>query len=250
MTAAEAEEIESVNQQYAEVEAQLEAAVEEASDNPEEPYQIVDFLAYDITFRNAEGEEVQPLAPLNVTFERKKPVLTPEKAGETEAETETEPETTESGEQVIDLTAAREEEASQAVVDATKVFHVDPEAGSSEDMQAEVSADAQTVAIETTHFSIYVVVDLEQLGGQIDLTVQHWAMVNRLDGVDGTDGLLESAGPDGRPGNATAALRSKDVFTNIYTDDVIKLDNKLNKNVEELSKVLLADANSKIKNYK
>ena len=49
--------------------------------------------------------------------------------------------------------------------------------------------------------------------------------------------------------DATATLNSKDIFTRIYTDDTIKLDNKLNKNVEELSKVLLADANSVIKNY-
>lgn len=115
-------------------------------------------------------------------------------------------------------------------------------------MKASVNEEGKT-EIETTHFSVYVVVDLDQLGGQIDLTVQHWATVNQLDGVDGTDGLIESAGPNGTPGDATAALSSKDVFTNIYTDDVIKLDNKLNKNVEELSKVLLADANSEIKNY-
>ena len=113
-------------------------------------------------------------------------------------------------------------------------------------MEAQVAGDGQ-IAIETDHFSIYVVVDLDQLGGEIELTVQHWATVNQLDGVNGQDGL-NAPGANGTL-DATATLNSKDIFTRIYTDDSIKLDNKLNKNVEDLSKVLLADANSDIKNY-
>lgn len=177
----------------------------------EQEMEVKSYTALDIRLLS-NGEEIQPLGPVSVKFQQ------PEQQERTAEET------------------------------STQVLHVDESTGNATDMEAEVAEDGE-VAIETTHFSIYVVVDLEQLGGQIDLTVQHWATVNQLDGVDGTDGLIESAGPDGIPGNATAALRSKDVFTNIYTDDVIKLDNKLNKNVEELSKVLLADANSAIKNY-
>ena len=177
----------------------------------EQEMEVKSYTALDIRLLS-NGEEIQPLGPVSVKFQQ------PEQQERTAEET------------------------------STQVLHVDESTGNATDMEAEVAEDGE-VAIETTHFSIYVVVDLEQLGGQIDLTVQHWATVNQLDGVDGIDGLIESAGPDGIPGNATAALRSKDVFTNIYTDDVIKLDNKLNKNVEELSKVLLADANSAIKNY-
>lgn len=178
----------------------------------EQEMEVKSYTALDIRLLS-NGEEIQPLGPVSVKFQQ------PEQQERTAEET------------------------------STQVLHVDESTGNATDMEAEVAEDGE-VAIETTHFSIYVVVDLEQLGGQIDLTVQHWATVNQLDGVDGTDGLIESAGPNGTPGDATAALRSKDVFTNIYTDDVIKLDNKLNKNVEELSKVLLADANSEIKNYK
>ena len=177
----------------------------------EQEMEVKSYTALDIRLLS-NGEEIQPLGPVSVKFQQ------PEQQERTAEET------------------------------STQVLHVDESTGNATDMEAEVAEDGE-VAIETTHFSIYVVVDLEQLGGQIDLTVQHWATVNQLDGVDGTDGLIESAGPNGTPGDATAALRSKDVFTNIYTDDVIKLDNKLNKNVEELSKVLLADANSEIKNY-
>lgn len=177
----------------------------------EQEMEVKSYTALDIRLLS-NGEEIQPLGSVSVKFQQ------PEQQERTAEET------------------------------STQVLHVDESTGNATDMEAEVTKDGE-VAIETTHFSIYVVVDLEQLGGQIDLTVQHWATVNQLDGVDGTDGLIESAGPNGTPGDATAALRSKDVFTNIYTDDFIKLDNKLNKNVEELSKVLLADANSAIKNY-
>lgn len=187
----------------------IEEAVEKQAE--EQEMEVKSYTALDIRLLS-NGEEIQPLGPVSVKFQQ------PEQQERTAEET------------------------------STQVLHVDESTGNATDMEAEVAEDGE-VAIETTHFSIYVVVDLDQLGGEIELKVQHWATVNRLDGVDGTDGLIESAAPDGIPGNATAALRSKDVFTNIYTDDIIKLDNKLNKNVEELSKVLLADANSEIKNY-
>lgn len=187
----------------------IEEAVEKQAE--EQEMEVKSYTALDIRLLS-NGEEIQPLGPVSVKFQQ------PEQQERTAEET------------------------------STQVLHVDESTGNATDMEAEVAEDGE-VAIETTHFSIYVVVDLDQLGGEIELKVQHWATVNCLDGVDGTDGLIESAAPDGIPGNATAALRSKDVFTNIYTDDIIKLDNKLNKNVEELSKVLLADANSEIKNY-
>ncbi len=186
-----------------------EAIEEEAENNGQE---VVDYTALDITLLH-NGEEIQPLGPVNVTF-------------------------------------IKEEKAKSAASqpDQTKVFHVDEETGKAQDMEAAEAEEGQ-VAIETDHFSIYVVVDMEQLGGQIELTVQHWATVNQLTGVDGQDGLEGSDPGDGEPGNATASLKSEDVFTKIYTDDSMKLDNQLKKNVEELSKVLLADANSTIKNY-
>ena len=194
------------------IDPQIDEVVESAVEKKAEEQErtVENYTAFDIRLLG-NGTEIQPSGPVNVIFDRNGR----EKSKDT-------------GE--------------------TRVYHVDETTGKAEDMKASVNEEGKT-EIETTHFSVYVVVDLDQLGGQIDLTVQHWATVNQLDGVDGTDGLIESAGPNGTPGDATAALSSKDVFTNIYTDDVIKLDNKLNKNVEELSKVLLADANSEIKNY-
>ena len=191
-----------------------EEAVEEEAEK--EDLQVVNYTALDITILQ-DGKEIQPLGPVNVTF-------TKEEKEEKESSADTKP-------------------------DQIKVFHVDEETGKAQDMEA-TEADEGQVAIETDHFSVYVVVDLDQLGGQIELTVQHWATIEVLDGVNGQEGLVGINGPNGTAGDNVVTLKTKNEFCQIYTNDVIKLDNKLNKNVEELSKVLLADANSEIKNYK
>lgn len=54
----------------------------------------------------------------------------------------------------------------------TSVLHVDTEKKEAEDMGAEVTED-KDVAIETTHFSIYVYVEFAELG-EIKLYVEHW----------------------------------------------------------------------------
>ena len=194
------------------IDPQIDEVVESAVEKKAEEQErtVENYTAFDIRLLG-NGTEIQPSGPVNVIFDRNGR----EKSKDT-------------GE--------------------TRVYHVDETTGKAEDMKASVNEEGKT-EIETTHFSVYVVVDLDQLGGQIDLTVQHWAKVNQLTGVDGADGLIESAGPDGVAGNATAKLKSEDVFTSIYTDDVLKLDNTLKKNIEELSKVLLASADKEKKNY-
>lgn len=194
------------------IDPQIDEVVESAVEKKAEEQErtVENYTAFDIRLLG-NGTEIQPSGPVNVIFDRNGR----EKSKDT-------------GE--------------------TRVYHVDETTGKAEDMKASVNEEGKT-EIETTHFSVYVVVDLDQLGGQIDLTVQHWAKVNQLTGVDGADGLIESAGPDGVAGNATAKLKSEDVFTSIYTDDVLKLDNTLKKKIEELSKVLLASADKKNKNY-
>ena len=187
----------------------IEEAVEKQAE--EQEMEVKSYTALDIRLLS-NGEEIQPLGPVSVKFQQ------PEQQERTAEET------------------------------STQVLHVDESTGDATDMEAEVTEDGE-VAIETTHFSIYVVVDLNRLGGEIELTVQHWATVEQLTGVDGQDGLVASHPGNGTQGDATASLKSEDVFTKIYTDDSIKLDNQLKKNVEELSKVLLADANSTTKNY-
>ena len=194
------------------IDPQIDEVVESAVEKKAEEQErtVENYTAFDIRLLG-NGTEIQPSGPVNVIFDRNGR----EKSKDT-------------GE--------------------TRVYHVDETTGKAEDMKASVNEEGKT-EIETTHFSVYVVVDLDQLGGQIDLTVQHWATVNQLTGVDGADGLIESAGPNGVVGDAEAKLRSKDIFTSIYTDDVLKLDNTLKKNIEELSKVLLASADKENKNY-
>ena len=211
----EGTELSILVQEPAEEDAEvIREAVEKQAE--EQEMEVKSYTALDITILK-DGKEIQPLGPVNVTF-------TKEEKEEKEASADTKP-------------------------DQIKVFHVDEETGKAQDMEA-TEADEGQVAIETDHFSVYVVVDLDQLGGQIGLTVQHWATIEVLDGVNGQEGLVGIQGPNGTAGDNVVTLKTKNEFCQIYTDDVIKLDNKLNKNVEELSKVLLADANSEIKNYK
>lgn len=225
-----------------------------------EKYKAVDIKLY------ADGEETEPEGPIQVAFRN---VELTEKVQEAE-NTETAP-PAEAAEAPNGKTAKAaasrmtvQEAAVQnadgnlpdsgsngqdiAVAGEIKVFHLDEEEKSVSEMSSGVDANGD-VLMETDHFSIYIVVDMDQLGGQINLTVQHWATVTQLEGVDGGEGLVESGPANGKPNDATASLKSKQEFTSIYTDDVIRLDNKLVKNVEELSKVLLADANQTIKNY-
>ena len=177
----------------------IEEAVEKQAE--EQEMEVKSYTALDIRLLS-NGEEIQPLGPVSVKFQQ------PEQQERTAEET------------------------------STQVLHVDESTGDATDMEAEVTEDGE-VAIETTHFSIYVVVDLNRLGGEIELTVQHWATVEQLvkDQVNGTGttGLVIN-------GN-TATLKSENVFTRIYTDDTITLYNLTSHKVDDLSKVLLADAN-------
>ncbi|MDM8249391.1 Cna B-type domain-containing protein [Lacrimispora saccharolytica] len=177
----------------------IEEAVEKQAEDQE--MEVKSYTALDIRLLS-NGEEIQPLGPVSVKFQQ------PEQQERTAEET------------------------------STQVLHVDESTGDATDMEAEVTEDGE-VAIETTHFSIYVVVDLNRLGGEIELTVQHWATINQLvkDQVNGT-------GTTGLDINGnTATLKSEDVFTRIYTDDTITLYNLTSHKVDDLSKVLLADAN-------
>lgn len=180
----------------------IEEAVEKQAE--EQEMEVKSYTALDIRLLS-NGEEIQPLGSVSVKFQQ------PEQQERTAEET------------------------------STQVLHVDESTGDATDMEAEVTEDGE-VAIETTHFSIYVVVDLGQLGGEIELTVQHWAYMQVLDGVDGSDGLT---GPEpnksGPNKNTTAHLNYKSEFTSIYSDDTVELFNIPKKiPVEDLSKVYAA----------
>ena len=132
----------SVSEPAKEAEELIEEAVQKQAE--EQQMAVRDYTALDIRLLS-DGEEIQPLGPVQVVFEK--------------PETET---------------AVQSEEQVE-----TKVFHVDEQTGDAEDMKAEQPEEGQ-VSIETTHFSIYVVVDMDQLGGQIKLTVEHYATNVRL----------------------------------------------------------------------
>ena len=188
----------------------IEEAVEKQAE--EQEMEVKSYTALDIRLLS-NGEEIQPLGPVSVKFQQ------PEQQERTAEET------------------------------STQVLHVDESTGDATDMEAEVAEDGE-VAIETTHFSIYVVVDLEQLGGEIELTVQHWATVEQLVGESvvgtGTAGLVEHNINDNSTRYAT--LQSEEVFTSIYTADQITLYNQSKTDVKELSKILLRNT-SEVPNY-
>ena len=213
----EGTELSILVQEPAEEDAEvIREAVEKQAE--EQEMEVKSYTALDITILK-DGKEIQPLGPVNVTF-------TKEEKEEKEASADTKP-------------------------DQIKVFHVDEETGKAQDMEA-TEADEGQVAIETDHFSVYVVVDLDQLGGQIDLTVQHWAQVNKLADGDGsgTSGLEITGGyQDKVPSNSTATVKSESVFTEIYSPDTLTLDNTRKITVKELSKLYQANVNKSIKNY-
>lgn len=188
----------------------IEEAVEKQAEDQE--MEVKSYTALDIRLLS-NGEEIQPLGPVSVKFQQ------PEQQERTAEET------------------------------STQVLHVDESTGDATDMEAEVTEDGE-VAIETTHFSIYVVVDLERLGGEIELTVQHWATVEQLVGESvvgtGTAGLVEHNKDDNSTRYAT--LQSKEVFTSIYAADQITLYNQSKTDVKELSKILLRNT-SEVPNY-
>ena len=188
----------------------IEEAVEKQAE--EQEMEVKSYTALDIRLLS-NGEEIQPLGPVSVKFQQ------PEQQERTAEET------------------------------STQVLHVDESTGDATDMEAEVAEDGE-VAIETTHFSIYVVVDLEELGGEIELTVQHWATVEQLVGESvvgtGITGLVEHNKDNNSMRYAT--LQSKEVFTSIYAADQITLYNQSKTDVKELSKILLRNT-SEVPNY-
>ena len=126
------------------------------------------------------------------------------------------------------------------------IYHID-ETGVISEMP--VTLGRNKISFDTNHFSIFVVVYLDQLGGSINVNVQHWANLVELSGVDGSDGLIGSASSDGTAFNATASLRSVQTFREIYSSDTIAIDNNVSKSIEELSKICLNNATSASDNY-
>lgn len=202
----------SVSEPAKEAEELIEEAVQKQAE--EQQMAVRDYTALDIRLLS-DGEEIQPLGPVQVVFEK--------------PETET---------------AVQSEEQVE-----TKVFHVDEQTGDAEDMKAEQPEEGQ-VSIETTHFSIYVVVDMDQLGGQIKLTVEHYATnVKALKDTGSTPqgsniGLQKEGGENWVP---QYTVQSGE--TQIYTSDEIMLDNGLRTPIENLSKICMSNVGKDNINY-
>ena len=190
----------------------IEEAVEKQAE--EQEMEVKSYTALDIRLLS-NGEEIQPLGPVQVVFEK--------------PETET---------------AVQSEEQVE-----TKVFHVDEQTGDAEDMKAEQPEEGQ-VSIETTHFSIYVVVNMDQLGGQIKLTVEHYATnVKALKDTGSTPQGSNTGLQDIGGGNWVPQYTVQSGETQIYTSDEIMLDNGLRTPIENLSKICMSNVGKTNINY-
>lgn len=202
----EGTELSILVQEPAEEDAEvIREAVEKQAE--EQEMEVKSYTALDIRLLS-NGEEIQPLGPVSVKFQQ------PEQQERTAEET------------------------------STQVLHVDESTGDATDMEAEVAEDGE-VAIETTHFSIYVVVDLDQLGGEITVTVEHYAVnIKSLkdtgDTPQGSNNGLKYYGN----GNWGPDYELQTGETKIYTDDEIKLYNGNRTTIESLSKICAANGNN------
>ena len=183
----------------------IEEAVEKQAE--EQEMEVKSYTALDIRLLS-NGEEIQPLGPVSVKFQQ------PEQQERTVKET------------------------------STQVLHVDESTGDATDMEAEVAEDGE-VAIETTHFSIYVVVDLKQLGGEITVTVEHYAVnIKSLKDTGNTPQGSNDGLKDYGDGNWGPDYVLQTGETKIYTDDEIKLYNGNRTTIESLSKICAANGNN------
>ena len=190
----------------------IEEAVEKQAEDQE--MEVKSYTALDIRLLS-NGEGIQPLGPVQVVFEK--------------PETET---------------AVQSEEQVE-----TKVFHVDEQTGDAEDMKAEQPEEGQ-VSIETTHFSIYVVVDMDQLGGQIKLTVEHYATnVKALENTGSTPQGSNTGLKNIGDGNWVPQYTVQSGETQIYTSDEIMLDNGLRTPIKNLSKICMSNVGKDNINY-
>ena len=118
----------------------IEAALAEMED---EETVVNNYQAFDIKLY-ADGVEAQPLGPVEVRF---------------------------SGNDVAESVSNADTE--------TTVIHVDETTGKSQDMNAVATSD-NDVTIETTHFSIYIIVDTGRATDHITVTIEHYGTIQTI----------------------------------------------------------------------
>lgn len=155
------------------------------------------------------------------------------------------------------------------------VWHFNEDQGSIDEMDSETNDDGDVV-MTTEHFSIFIVVDMDQLGGNIFLTVQHWGQNIETINADGTTNpyfIMVDEEPNMNHkvpqswGSSTLVNKrygyhTKDTVYNrhteeiehtfyngeLYSPDTIMIPNKKEYKIEELSKVCLATAKEEVAN--
>lgn len=202
---------------------QIKKAIDKALEKEEG--EAEKYRAFDIKLMS-DGEEVQPLGAVSVNFISK------------------------------DIKKSVADEKTEV-----SVFHVDDKAKKAEDMEAETTEEG-TVTMETTHFSIYVVIDKGSMGGAIQVELEHWGENIKTISANGTtdpfhlkldwdseDNNQPTTDVEKRYGlytkdevydRHTQTIVSQNYTGELYRPDFIKLENELqNYSIQDLSKVFL-----------
>lgn len=206
------------------------ATIEEAIDKEVEKQEkkVENYQAFDIKLL-LDGEEVQPLGPVEVKF---------------------------SGKEVKKSVENEETEVS--------VLHVDEETGEATDMEA-TATEEKEVVIETEHFSVYVYVEVgvDAIGG-VKINIQHWGeniktinssfiSENLGTGGDRDTHLVLEEGFDTDENQKDATKKNAYVVTKLEnkklysTDFSFKLPSETYRDVRSLSKVYNADQETRYK---
>lgn len=243
-------EADQLSVRVSEVEPEQQEQVDEAlaKKAEEEGVEVNAYKALDIKIY-ADGEETEPTGPIQVAF--KNIQLKKETPMQRLEETVTE---------MISVFTGEEEESAGDTGEAAedenaeiRVFHLDEENVVANEMVSTVEEDG-TVMMDTDHFSVYIVVDMNQLGGEITLTIEHWAKVDAFKGSADASKKTDSIfGKVNNPvaGKTVGKINTEPIEVAIYEPDSIKIPNKAPiKTIEDLSKVWLAGSSKNIPNYK
>lgn len=200
--------------------ATIEEAIDQVAEEKEK--KVENYQAFDIKLM-VDGEEVQPLGPVEVKFSSR------------------------------EVAKSVEDEATEV-----NVIHVDENTGKATDMEADTETleNDSIVTMQTTHFSIYVIVDLGDISGKsIEVKLQHWGTVETIDSDDttnpyhvGLDTATDSAGrrygyytKDDVYDRHNQVIKKLNYKGELYRADSIRLENLIEgKPIEELSKLCLA----------
>lgn len=178
------------------------ATIEEAIDKEVEKQEkkVENYQAFDIKLL-LDGEEVQPLGPVEVKF---------------------------SGKEVKKSVENEETEVS--------VLHVDEETGEATDMEA-TATEEKEVVIETEHFSLYICVETADIFGKAIITVEHWGKnIVTIDGTADAETMEDSVFSHGTNGQIKE-INTKSEDREIYSSDILEFPNGSFQEVKDISKI-------------